>query len=72
VRRETAYGGARNPAAEFDGRENLFHSVDRGARKGFAVEPHVESALLRIADLDGGSVLSGAAEEKIAQGIARA
>src|SRR5258708_29705338 len=70
VRRKTADGAARDAAAQLDGCENFFHAGDRRARKGFAVELHGEAAILRIADLDGGSVLACAAEEELTEAIA--
>ncbi len=70
VRRKTADGAARDAAAQLDGCDNFFHAGDRRARKGFAVELHGEAAILRIADLDGGSVLARATEEEFTEAIA--
>src|SRR5258708_17554494 len=64
VRRKTADGAARDAAAQLNGGNNFFQAGDRRAGKCFAVELHGETAILRIADLDSGSVLARTAEEE--------
>ncbi len=70
MRCKTADGAARDSAAQFDRGNYFFHARDRSARKSFAVELHVEAAILRIADLDGGRVLPRATEEEFTKAIA--
>src|SRR3989441_4709041 len=70
VRRKTANGAARNAAAQLDRCKNFLHAGDRRARQRFAVKLHLKGAILRIADLDGGSVLARATKNKFAEKIA--
>src|SRR5260370_22537662 len=70
VRRKTADGTARDAAAQLNGGNNFFQAGDRRARKGFTIELHGETAILRIADVDCGSVLSRTAEEEFTEAIA--
>ena len=70
VRRKRADGTARNTAAQLHGGNNFFQACDRCARKSFAVELHVEAAILRIADLDGSSILACTAKEEFTQAVA--
>src|SRR5713226_6884867 len=70
VRCKTADGAARDATAHLDRGKNFFHAGNRPTRKGFAVELHVETAVFRIADLDGGSVLARATKNKFTEKIA--
>src|SRR5258708_25086943 len=70
VRRKTADGAARDAAAQLNGGNNFFHAGDRRARKGLTIELHGETAILRIADVDCGTVLSRTAEEEFTEAIA--
>src|SRR5260370_36439374 len=68
--RKPADGTARDAAAQLNGGNNFFHAGDRRARKGFTIELHGETAILRIADVDSGSVLARTAEEEFTEAIA--
>ena len=70
VRRKASHGRSRDSAAKLNGGDNFFQARDGGARKGFAVELHAETAFLRIRDLDRGGVLSRATEKEFTQTIA--
>ena len=58
MRRETSDGGSRDATAQLHGGEHFFHARDGGARKGFAVELHVEASVSGTRDLDRGSVVA--------------
>ena len=58
---------AGNAAARLHCRNDFFHASDRCAREGFAIEFHIETAVPLGGNADRGSVLSRAAEKKIAE-----
>lgn len=63
---------AGNAAARLHCRNDFFHASDRCAREGFAIEFHIETAVPLGGNADRGSVLSRAAEKKIAEPVTRA
>ncbi len=58
MRGKTSDVSSRDAAAQLHGGEHFFHARDGGARKGFAVELHVEASVSGTRDLDRGSVVA--------------